>query len=77
MVSVGGSQEELEMLYYSSQQFRPKSIRMDFSLNSEFPIPTILYDELENLDPMISVNEMEYDKLKQKVRFVFIQNFKK
>lgn len=68
MITVGGSQEELEMLQFSNQQFKPKSVQMDFSANPAIPIPVILYDQLPNLDGIVSINKMEYGRLKQKVR---------
>jgi hypothetical protein len=67
MITVGGNQEELETLQYSNQQFKPKSVQMDFSTNAEIPIPLIIYDDVPNLDGIMSVGKIEYGRLKQKV----------
>ncbi|KAI6190633.1 Beta-lactamase domain-containing protein [Aphelenchoides bicaudatus] len=67
MITVGGSQEEIEMVQLSNQQFKPKSVQLDFSSNLDVPIPIILYDQVPNLDGVMNVNKMDYDRLKQKV----------
>lgn len=43
-------------------------MRMDFSASPNIPIPIILQDEIDNLDPIININKLEYDRLKQKVQ---------
>ncbi|KAI6174813.1 Serine beta-lactamase-like protein LACTB, mitochondrial [Aphelenchoides bicaudatus] len=67
MISVGGSQEDVDMLQFVNKKFKPKSIQLDFTQHSEVAVPLILYDPVPNLDALMSVNKMNYSRLKEKI----------